>query len=144
MAENLTQETDGDVQAFIDAVPDDRRRADARTLLEVMGRATGQPARMWGTSIVGFGRYHYVYATGREGDAAAAGFSPRKAATTIYFPDGFDEYQADLARLGPHTTSVSCLYVKRLDALDLDLLADLVRRSYYRTTTMTWPPGSQT
>lgn len=140
MAENLTRQTDDDVAAFLDAVPDERRRAEARTLVELMTRATGLPPRMWGSSIVGFGRYHYVYASGREGDAAAVGFSPRKAATTLYFQDGFAEYQDDLERLGPHTTSVSCLYVKRLDALDLELLEDLVRRSYLRTTTRTWPP----
>ena len=143
MAENLTRETDGDVEAFIEAVPDERRRADARALLALIGRATGQPPRLWGTSIVGFGSYHYVYATGREGDAAAAGFSPRKASTTIYFADGFDAYQADLERLGPHTTSVSCLYVKQLAALDLDLLEDMIRRSYERTTTRTWPEDAQ-
>ena len=139
MSENVTQETEASVEAFLEAGPDARRRADARTLVELMARVTGQPARMWGASIVGFGRYHYVYATGREGDAAAAGFSPRKAATTIYVPDGFDAYGDLLDRLGPHTTSVSCLYVKRLADVDLAALEEIVRRSYEVTTTRAWP-----
>jgi len=138
--QNKTQENDGDVEAFLATVPD-QRRAEARTLVELMGRVTGEPPRMWGSSIIGFGRYHYRYATGREGDAAAAGFSPRKAATTVYVPDGFEAYCELLERLGPHTTSVSCLYLKRLDAIDLEVLAELVRRSYERTTTRTWPPS---
>ncbi len=138
-AENLTVENDGDVAEFLASIPDRRRRADAAALVELMERVSGQPARMWGTSIVGFGQYHYVYASGREGDAAAIGFSPRKASTTVYFADGFEEYADDLARLGPHTTSVSCLYLKRLDLIDLGVLSDMLRRSYLRTTTRTWP-----
>ena len=137
---NKTGPTDGDVAAFVAAVPDERRRADARTLVELLGRVTGEPPRMWGGSIVGFGSYHYVYATGREGDAAAAGFSPREASTTVYIPDGFEDHGDLLARLGPHTTSVSCLYLKRLDAVDLSVLEELVHRSYLRTTTRAWPP----
>ncbi|MCU1432268.1 MAG: hypothetical protein JWP95_1373 [Actinotalea sp.] len=138
MSTNLTQENDSSVATFLDEVADPVRRADAWTLVELMTRATGQPARMWGTAIVGFGRYHYVYATGREGDAPAAGFSPRKAASTIYLGD-LDQHADLLARLGPHTTSVSCLYVKRLGAVDLDVLEELVRRSYTATTARTWP-----
>lgn len=140
--EQVTREHDGDVEAFIAAVPSEVRRADARTVLDLMERVTGQPPRMWGPSIIGFGRYHYVYATGREGDAPAVGFSPRKAATTVYLADGFDGYQESLARLGPHSTGASCLYLKHLDAVDLDVLADLVARSYRFTTTRTWPPTS--
>ena len=129
-----TVENDGDVAAFLAGVPHEVRRRDAHMLVELMQRVTGEPPRMWGTSIVGFGRYHYRYATGREGDAAAAGFSPRKAATTVYVPDGFDRYSELLGRLGPHTTSVSCLYLKDLAQIDLDVLAELVRRSYTTTT----------
>ncbi|WP_024288091.1 DUF1801 domain-containing protein [Cellulomonas sp. KRMCY2] len=136
----VTQENDGDVERFIASIADDVRRADARTLLDLMTRATGQPARMWGTAIVGFGRYHYVYATGREGDAPGVGFSPRKAATTVYLADGFDGYRESLARLGPHSTGRSCLYLKRLDGVDLGVLAEMVTRSYRGTTTRTWPP----
>jgi len=142
-SDTVTTENDGDVGTFLAAVPDERRRSDALALLELMGRATGQPARMWGTSIVGFGRYHYRYASGREGDAPAAGFSPRKANLTVYFPGGFaDELADDLARLGPHTTSVSCLYLKRLGDVDLEVLESMVRRCYDDITTRTWPPGT--
>lgn len=141
-ATQKTLENDGDVEAFLDAVEPAQRRTDARTLLGLMERATGQPARMWGTAIVGFGRYHYRYASGHEGDAAAAAFSPRKANLTVYFPAGFEqEYAADLARLGPHTTSVSCLYLKRLDGVDLDVLEDMVRRAY-ALVSQGWPPTS--
>ncbi|WP_309134868.1 DUF1801 domain-containing protein [Cellulomonas sp.] len=133
-----TVENDGDVAAFLASVPDDRRREEAHTLLSLHERATGQPARMWGGSIVGFGRYHYRYASGREGDAAAAGFSPRKASSTVYLPLGFDGLEDDLARLGPHTTSASCLYTTRLDAVDLDVLEGMVGRSYARVVAHVW------
>ncbi|QGQ19505.1 DUF1801 domain-containing protein [Cellulomonas sp. JZ18] len=133
-----TVEDDGDVAAFLASVQDVRRREEARRLLALHERATGQPARMWGGSIVGFGRYHYRYASGREGDAAAAGFSPRTASSTVYFPLGLDGLEDDLARLGPHTTSVSCLYLKRLDAVDLAVLAAMVRRSYARVVAHVW------
>ncbi|KGM12567.1 DUF1801 domain-containing protein [Cellulomonas carbonis] len=136
--EPVTRENDGDVAAFLSSVPDERRRADALALLPLMERATGQPPRLWGTSIVGFGRYHYTYATGREGDAAAVGFSPRKANLTVYFPMGFDDLQDDLARLGPHTTSVSCLYLKRLDDVDLEVLEGMVRRGYRQAVDHVW------
>lgn len=131
----------GDVMAFVEGVENEGRRADARTLLEMMGRVTGEPARMWGPSIVGFGSYHYVYASGREGDAPAAGFSPRKAATTIYIDEGFDGYTELLGRLGPHSIGKSCLYLKRLDTADLGALEEMVRRSYTTTITRTWPPA---
>jgi hypothetical protein len=134
-----TVPTDADVGAFVDAVPDDVRRRDARTLLELIGRVTGEPARMWGPSIVGFGSYHYRYETGREGDMAAVGFSPRKASTTVYFVDGFDHYADELARLGPHTLGKSCLYLKDLTRVDVGVLEDMVRRSY--ETTRRGQPG---
>ena len=133
-----TTENDGDVGAFIASIPDPRRRADASLLVELMQRATGQPPRMWGSSIIGFGRYHYRYASGREGDAAAAGFSPRKAATTVYFVDGVAEHADDLAALGPHTTSVACVYIKRVDDVDLAVLERMIRRSFATLTAGTF------
>ncbi|WP_199424208.1 DUF1801 domain-containing protein [Actinotalea solisilvae] len=136
---NKTQPTDADVEAFIEQVEPATRREEAWTMLELMKRATGQPPVLWGPSIIGFGSYHYRYASGREGDAGAAGFSPRKASTTVYFPDGFADYGDDLARLGPHSTSVSCLYLKKLDKVDLDVLEGMVRRSYQRVSSGTWP-----
>jgi len=129
-----TVPTDADVGAFVAGVEDDVRRRDAQTLVELLGRVTGEPPRMWGPSIIGFGSHHYVYATGREGDTAAVGFSPRKASTTMYFVDGFEEYRDDLARLGPHTLGRSCLYLKDLTTVDLAVLEGMVRRSYAVTT----------
>ncbi|NMR19394.1 DUF1801 domain-containing protein [Cellulomonas fimi] len=122
-------ETDVEVDAFLDQVPSEVRRRDADRLVDLMRRITGEPPRMWGRSIVGFGRYHYVYSSGREGDAPAAAFSPRKAATTVYLVEGFADQSDLLGRLGPHTTAKSCLYLKNLDAVDLGVLAELVRRS---------------
>ena len=133
-----TVEHDGDVAEFVASVASETRRKDARTLIDLMRRVTGQPPLMWGPSIIGFGRYHYKYASGREGDMGAAGFSPRKTATTVYFADGFDDHADDLARLGPHTTSVSCLYIKRLDDVDLGVLEQMIRRSYATVTAETF------
>ncbi|MGN8245401.1 DUF1801 domain-containing protein, partial [Cellulomonas soli] len=133
-AANKTVVTDADVEAFLAAVDHPVRRRDAQRLLALMREVTGEPARLWGPSIVGFGAYHYRYPSGREGDMAAAGFSPRKAATTIYFPDGVEAHAELLARLGPHTVGRSCLYVKDLDDVDLSVLEQAVRRSYATMT----------
>ncbi|HZW42142.1 MAG TPA: DUF1801 domain-containing protein, partial [Agromyces sp.] len=101
--------TDASVLEFLDGVTHVTRRRDADTLLALMERATGEAAYMWGSSIVGFGEYHYQYASGREGDAPAAAFSPRKAASTVYLADGIGAHEQALAGLGPHTTGVGCL-----------------------------------
>ena len=130
--------TDASVREFVDAVPADARRRDAETLIEIMERVTGETPRMWGPTIIGFGRYHYEYASGREGDAAAAGFSPRKAATTVYLPDGVGAYADELERLGEHTTGVGCLYLKHLDRVDLGVLESIVEQSYRRVTAGTF------
>lgn len=126
--------TPADVGEFIASVQPPARQVEANTLLALMFAATGQPPVMWGPSIIGFGSYHYRYDSGREGDAAAAGFSPRKAQSTIYLADGFDAHKDLLARLGPHTLGKSCLYLKKLDQVDLKVLQELVSRSY-RTVT---------
>ena len=136
MAENKTKPTGADVDAFIDAVESDRRREEARTVLALMREVTGEEPAMWGPSMVGFGSVHYRYESGREGDMFAAGFSPRKGAMTVYINDGFDEREELLARLGPHTTGAACLYLKRLDAVDLDVLRDLVEASYRHAVTV--------
>lgn len=122
-----------DVAALIDASTPAVRRRDAGTLLSMMSRITGQAPQRWGT-IVGFGSYHYRYPSGREGDAPAAGFAPRKAAMSIYLSDGVESHADELARLGPHTHGVGCLYVKDLAALDLDVLESIVAASYARLT----------
>ena len=121
---------DDDLRGYLDSVTPANRRRDADTLLALMGRITGEPPRMWGTGIVGFGEYHYRYASGREGDAPAAGFAARKAATTIYLPDGVGGYAAKLERLGPHSTGVGCLYIKDLAKVELDVLEHIVATSY--------------
>ena len=126
------------VRDFLDKVGSPTRRRDADTLLELMGRATGQPAYMWGSSIVGFGQYHYRYDSGRQGDGPAASFSPRKAATTIYLPDGTGSYADQLSRLGPHTTGVGCLYLKDLGQVDLGVLKEIIVDSFRTVTSGTF------
>ncbi len=120
---------DSDVGAFIQAVPDERRRADARVVLDLLRRTTGYPPVMWGPSIVGFGSYHYRYASGREGDFLIVGFSPRKAATTVYLYGGFEDRTDVLARLGPHSIGKGCLYLKRVTDIDLAVLEELIMSS---------------
>jgi hypothetical protein len=118
-----------EVEAFVDAVTPATRQRDARTLLALLRKVTGVEPELRG-SIVGFGGYHYRYDSGREGDAAAASFAPRKAATTVYLMDGIGAHEEDLARLGPHTHGVGCLYLKDLDAVDLEVLERILTRSW--------------
>jgi hypothetical protein len=131
---NKTTATDASVEAFLAGVEHPVRRRDAWRLVELMTRATGQQPRMWGPNIVGFGSYHYAYASGRQGESMAAGFSPRKAATTVYLADGTEKHADLLAELGPSTSSVSCVYIKDLDTVDLGVLEEAVRRSYAAVT----------
>ena len=118
-----------EVRDFIAKVEPERRRRDAETLLELFSRVTGAEPTLWGT-IVGFGSYHYKYESGREGDTAAVAFAPRKAASTVYLVDGVGAHTEELARLGPHTTGVGCLYLKDVSAVDLDVLAEIVGSTY--------------
>jgi hypothetical protein len=127
---NKTTATDGDVDAFLDAIADEQRRRDAQLLVNLMREVTGQPPVMWGTSIVGFGSRHYRYPSGREGDTVAVGFSPRKAQTVLYLTGGLDDYEELLARLGQHQVGKGCLYLKRVDQADTQALRDIVARSY--------------
>ena len=126
MADNKTKPTSVSVTAFIDALPDETRRTDARALVKLMRGATGEKPKMWGPSIIGFGSYHYKYDTGREGDAPLAAFSPRKAATVLYGLTGFSGSEALLAKLGKHTAGGACLYIKRLADVDPAVLELLV------------------
>jgi hypothetical protein len=126
-----------EVRTYLASVTPERRRRDAETLLGLMQRVTGEQPRLHGT-IVGFGEYHYRYASGREGDAAAVAFAPRKAATTIYLMDGVSAHASDLERLGPHTTGVGCVYVKNVDDIDLDVLERIVASSYRTLTAGTY------
>jgi len=130
MAENKTVPTDASVDEFIATIDNSRRRADALTALEIFKEVTGLSPVMWGPSIIGFGSYHYKYDSGREGDMPAAGFSPRKANTTFYIGDEFDDAEALLAKLGKHKKSVACLYINKLDDVDLDVLREIIARQY--------------
>src|SRR5215212_11800425 len=128
---------DESVRNHLDRVTPEKRRRDAETLITMMARATGESPKLLGT-IIGFGQYHYKYPSGREGDAAAAGFAPRKAATTIYLLDGIGRYGAQLERLGPHTTGVGCLYIKHLGKIDLSVLENIIAESYRTLTDGTY------
>jgi hypothetical protein len=131
-AELKTKPTKNSVNAFIGAIPDDARRRECRTVMQIMKAATGANPRMWGTSIVGFGEYRYKYASGREGDWFVAGFSPRKDQLTLYLMSGLDRQQSILNRLGRYRTGKSCLYLERLSDIDLEVLKELVESSVRR------------
>ena len=129
-ADRITQPTDADVTSYLDGVTDEPRRDDARAAVELMRDVTGATPRMWGTSTIGFGRQPYRTADGREREWFAVGLAPRKAALTLYGLTYHDSNADLLERLGPHTTGKGCLYVKRLDAVDREVLRELVRRSW--------------
>ncbi len=129
MAELKTKPNRRSVDKFLSSVDHDRRREDSQVVLDLMKRVTGDEPRMWGDSIVGFGSYHYKYDSGREGDWFVAGFSPRKANLVLYIMAGFSRYDEILARLGKHRHGKSCLYVSKLDDVDLEVLEELVRES---------------
>lgn len=126
MAENKTKATEVSVDAFIDSVENETRRADARTLVALFTRLSGRPAKMWGPSIIGFGTYHYRYDSGREGDMPMAAFSPRKANLVLYVGGTCDRRPDLMAKLGKHRIGKSCLYVNKLADLDLGVLEELI------------------
>jgi hypothetical protein len=136
MAENKTQVTGASADEFLAAVEHPVRRQDALRLRELMARVTGEEPEMWGPSIVGFGRYHYKYDSGREGDAAAVGFSPRKASLSLYGLNAAPEAAELLARLGKHKVGAGCVYVNKLADVDEDALAALIREGYRYYTTV--------
>ena len=123
-----TVPTTASVTAYLGQL-DDAKRQDAETVAAMMEEVTGAPAVMWGSAIVGFGQYHYRYASGREGDFFLTGFAPRKRALTLYIMAGFAAYDALLEKLGKYTVGKSCLYVKRLADVDLDVLRELIEQS---------------
>ncbi|MCA0871896.1 DUF1801 domain-containing protein [Seohaeicola saemankumensis] len=127
MADPKTRPTDADVGAFLDAVEPASKAADARALDVLFRATTGFVPRLWGPSIVGYGRYHYTYASGRQGDWLATGFAPRKAALSIYIMPGYTDFGSILSRLGKHKAGKSCLYVNKLADIDLDVLQELIR-----------------
>ncbi len=125
-----TTANDADVETFLGSVQDERRRGDAQQALELMHRVTGEEPEMWGSSIIGFGHRPYTTADGKEHDYFVVGLSPRKAALTLYGLTYYGSNDDLLERLGPHTTGKGCLYVKRLEALDEEVLRELVERSW--------------
>ena len=129
MAELKTKPTDQSVEAFLSGLSDEKKRQDSFTLLDLMKKVTGAEPKMWGSSIIGFGDYHYTYASGREGDWFLTGFSPRKQNLTLYITAGFDQYEALLKQLGKYTTGKSCLYIKKLEDIDLPTLKRLIEQS---------------
>ena len=135
MAELKTRKNNASVAAFLNAIEDRQKRADLKRISAMMREATGSRARMWGTSIVGFGSYHYKYASGREGDWMLVGFSPRKQNLTLYIMPGFKTFDSLMAKLGKFKTGKSCLYIKRLDDVDESVLRKLIVGSvkYMRT-----------
>lgn len=129
MAEAKTGKTDASVEAFLASVEHDKRREDCRAVVALMEEITGEKPAMWGGSIIGFGSYHYTYASGREGDWPLTGVSPRKQSLTLYIMAGFDRYEELMGKLGKYKTGKSCLYVNKLEDVDLQVLRDLVTHS---------------
>ena len=129
MAENKTRQTDSPVEEFINSVDPQKKQKDCWDMIALMKKITGSEPKMWGSSLVGFGQYHYRYASGRDGDFFITGFSPRKTAFTVYIMPGFSEYADLMERLGPCKTGKSCLYLKNLDVVDRDVLEQLITKS---------------
>jgi len=129
MAENKTKPTTVSVASFIAALPDDAKRSDAKALVKLMQSATGEKPKMWGPSIIGFGTYHYIYETGREGDMPIVGFSPRKPAIVLYGMRADSTSASLLARLGKHSTGKGCVYIKKLADVDRTVLEELITKS---------------
>lgn len=129
MAELKTKVNNASVDKFLKNIKDERVREDCYKILDIMKKAAKSEPKMWGKSIIGFGSYHYQYASGREGDWMLTGFSPRKQNLTLYIMPGFEEYDGLMKKLGKHTTGKSCLYIKKLEDVDEKVLKKLVTQS---------------
>jgi uncharacterized protein DUF1801 len=129
VAELKTKQTEESVSAFLSKIADKKRREDCLAVVDIMRDVTKEEPNMWGSSIVGFGRYRYKYESGREGEWMITGFSPRKSDLTLYITPGFEPFADVMKRLGKYKTGKSCLYIKRLADVDLDVLKELVTRS---------------
>jgi hypothetical protein len=130
MANNKTVPNEQSVEHFLNTVTDEQKRKDSFTILKLMQQITGLEPQMWGSSIVGFGSQHYKYDSGREGDMPQIGFSPRKQNLTLYITDNFEQYNDLFKQLGKHTTGKSCLYIKRLNDVDMPTLKTLIEASF--------------
>jgi len=127
MYEIKTRETDQDVRQFIETIDNEKKRSDAIKLLEIFSETTGLPAKMWGSSLIGFGSYHYRYASGHEGDAMITGFSPRKANFSLYLSTSQEDRTSYLARLGKHRAGKGCVYINRLSDINEDVLREMIQ-----------------
>ncbi len=127
MKQNKTQPTTQSVEEYLETITDAKRKHDCQILLKIMAEISKEKAMMWGSSIVGFGKYHYVYASGREGDWMRIGFSSRKNEISLYLTCGLDRAKKLLEHLGAYRRGVGCLYIKRLSDVDLDVLRQLIR-----------------
>jgi hypothetical protein len=136
MSELKTKRNDDDVDAFLHGVENEKRRRDAMVVKTMLQRLSGEKPKMWGSSIVGFGEFNYRTKAGNENAWFRVGFSPRKQSLTLYIMDGFDGYEPLLARLGNHTTGKSCLYIKDLEAVDINVLEELIKRSLEHVNTL--------
>lgn len=133
MAEQKTKPNNQSVIVFLDKIPDETRRIECYALLDMMKRVTNTEPKIWGTGLVGFGNYHYKYESGHEGDCFVAGFAPRKGALTLYITAGVERFPKLLAKLGKHKAGKGCLYIRKLDDVDLSVLEDLVKQSVEHT-----------
>jgi len=124
-----TTETDNSVAAFIKKIPEAQRQKDALAIVEIMEKQSGFPAKMWGPAIIGFGSYHYVYESGREGDAPLVGFSPRKNEFALYLSSTFDKREELLQQLGKHKTAKACVYIKKIEDIKVDVLKKMIAAS---------------
>ncbi|WP_258102787.1 DUF1801 domain-containing protein [Marinoscillum sp. MHG1-6] len=138
MSDLKTTPNNQSVTEFLDAVPNETRKKDARAVLQLMKKITGKKPVMWGPSIVGFGTYHYKYASGREGDWFWVGFSPRKHKLVLYIMAGFGKYDTLMAQLGKYKTGVSCLYINQLSDINIDILRELITESVDFIKTKKW------
>ncbi|MEM1137520.1 MAG: DUF1801 domain-containing protein [Bacteroidota bacterium] len=130
MAELKTKLNDGNVLAFLESVENEKRKIDSMKMLEIMKEITNAEAKMWGNSIVGFGTYHYKYESGREGDFFITGFSPRKQSLTLYIMPGFEKYDSLMRKLGKHKIGKSCLYISKLEDVDITVLKMLIKEAF--------------
>lgn len=139
MSKNKTTENDESVKAFLDTIEDDKKRQDSYDILNIMESATGHPAKMWGSSIIGFGTYHYIYESGREGDFMCAGFSPRKKNISLYIMGGHKRFDHHMQKLGKYKTGKSCVYINSLADIDSNVLYELVKESSEFIANKEWP-----
>lgn len=125
-----TKKNNASVSAFLNAIEDPKRKKDCKEMNKIMKEITGEKPKMWGSAIIGYGEYDYKYASGREGTWMITGFSPRKAALTVYIMPGYDFMQSDLKKLGPVKNGKSCLYIKDLDQIDMKVLKSMIKKGY--------------